>query len=265
VGRRGAEGCWAPPSHHGRLCPLPLPAGNPGGFGSATSPSRHSLLLPVHGLRVHTRRVQVKSGRRIPKGSECSSSHVKNAPESERLGAPMSPPAAQHRRGEGGMPGMGCGYQLGAAGSARCSTGVGAAVGPRGSAPRSTFGSEAKQRKSLFHDVQGHCFLAFPPRHGSASAVGTRAQPGAAAGHQVKRQLNLWEFLKLHEQEMRGFTRVPRQGAGESLSWGSKSRAWWGGRTRAADGIDSAEVCAPRLPCTRLLGVVRGYGSVMES
>lgn len=47
---------------------------------------------------------------------------------------------------------------------------------------------------------------------------------------------------------MRGFAWAFVQRAGERLSWGSKSTAWWGERIRAAKGIESAGVHAPLLP-----------------
>lgn len=139
---------------------------------------------PMASYVVH---LQVTWGRRILKGSEPSSSDVKNAPENERLGAPRPLLQPKSRGARAGCPGMGCRYQLGAAGP---QTGAPAGGGQqqrnRGTprpCPALKFREQSKARVRFTS-----CSRSLPPSFpskSSASAAGPRARPGAIAAQQA--------------------------------------------------------------------------------
>lgn len=116
---RGSEGS-APPSRCGQLCHLPLPAGNPGGFVTTTllsSSLTDNHLLPMHVARLHTQCVFKLDGVGASlRGVSPAPPMSKMLPRMSDLEPPCPLLQPKSRGAREGCPGMGCWYQLQAAG-----------------------------------------------------------------------------------------------------------------------------------------------------
>lgn len=191
--RRGSEGS-APPSRCGQLCHLPLPAGNPGGFVTATllsSSLTDNHLLPRHVVRLHTRCVFKLHGvGGSLRGVSAAPPMSKMLPRMSDLEPPCPLLQPKSRGAREGCPGMGCWYQLQAAGPH--------AGAPAGEQQHQCDYGTLRQCPALKFQQQSKakvvfisCSRSLPPsfsskRRSSASATGMSARPGAAAAHQVQ-------------------------------------------------------------------------------
>lgn len=152
-------------------------------------PERHPP--PPHpSMASYVVHLQVTWGRCILKGSEPSSSDVKNAPENEWLGAPCPLLQPKSHGAREGCPGMGCRYQLGAAGPQTGAPAGGQQQQRNRGTPRPCpalkFREQSKARVR-FTSCSRSLPSSFPSKScSSASAAGPRARPGAIAAQQAR-------------------------------------------------------------------------------